>query len=95
MQNFNEDDIDDTVETISHKEEIDGLSKKRKINQVCGMPDKPVGLILHGLKTRRGDFPWHAAIFKKTDDGIMFICGGSLVSDQHVLTGRPSFESPT
>lgn len=45
------------------------------------------GLIVGGEKTRVGEFPHMAAIGFKTDDGSSrFNCGGSLISENFVLT---------
>lgn len=51
----------------------------------CGTAyfDRP--LIAYGKPTRRGEWPFLAALFKF--NGPEFFCGGSLISDRHVLTG--------
>lgn len=41
--------------------------------------------IIGGTNTERGQYPFLAAIFLL--EGSKFICGGSLISNQHVLTG--------
>lgn len=46
-----------------------------------------VGLIVGGAKTKNGEFPHMAALGAASFDGeIEFYCGGSLISDQFILT---------
>ncbi|OAD52709.1 Serine protease gd [Eufriesea mexicana] len=61
---------------------------KQENNLDCGRPsnlNKVNPLIAGGVKTRPGQWPWVAAIFvSKRNFG--FYCGGSLVSNRHVIT---------
>nr|XP_021189502.2 serine protease gd isoform X1 [Helicoverpa armigera] len=45
-----------------------------------------VPLIYNGQSYPRGDIPWLVAIYKSEAATLRFICGGTLVSDRHVLT---------
>ena len=61
----------------------------------CGVladGNERINLAYKGTKYSRGDFPWAAAIFKIEKSNINIICGGTLVSDRHVVTGE--FKSP-
>ncbi|CAH1184636.1 unnamed protein product [Phyllotreta striolata] len=61
------------------------------INQInlpkCGTPTViPTGLIVRGEETTRGQYPWHAALYRKEGNSRKYICGGTLINDQYVLT---------
>ncbi|XP_045455000.1 chymotrypsin-like elastase family member 2A [Melitaea cinxia] len=43
-------------------------------------------LIVSGAPTKPGDFPWHAALYKLDRSTIKYICGGTLISKNVVLT---------
>lgn len=43
-------------------------------------------LIVKGKKTNRGEFPWSAAIFVTKDNGLQFHCGGTLISEDTIVT---------
>lgn len=53
----------------------------------CGKTIRQVsGLIVGGTAGYRGQWPWLAAIYHNTENGVLkFICGGSLVSPNHVV----------
>lgn len=52
----------------------------------CGSVTKSdIPLVLNGEQSRRGDWPFIAALYKKP---YKFYCGGTVVSTKHVLTGR-------
>ena len=38
--------------------------------------------------TKPDELPWTVAIYKSTDKGMEFICSGSLVTPDHVITGE-------
>lgn len=51
------------------------------------------GLIIKGNETKPGEFPHMAAIGWTTRKGVEFKCGGSLISENFVLTAvRKSFD---
>lgn len=60
------------------------------IKQVCGIPQKNTGLIVNGSELKRGRFPWMAALMLISRHPPIFFCGGSLISDKHVVTGEHS-----
>ncbi|XP_069355779.1 chymotrypsin-C-like [Maniola hyperantus] len=43
-------------------------------------------LIVNGATTKPGDWPWHVALYKIDHANIKYICGGTLISKNHVLT---------
>lgn len=43
-------------------------------------------LIIHGEETFQGQFPWHAALYLSEVGNLKYICGGSLVSMNAVVT---------
>ncbi|XP_013147107.1 PREDICTED: chymotrypsin-like elastase family member 2A [Papilio polytes] len=59
-------------------EEPDEFCGRRKI--------KHTELIVNGVDTKPGDWPWHAAIFRFEKRIFTYICGGTLLSKSWVLT---------
>ncbi|XP_055551565.1 serine protease 30-like [Wyeomyia smithii] len=53
----------------------------------CGIP-KIVGneMILNGQETAPGDWPWHAAIYHRKGRSVDYVCGGTVISEQFLLT---------
>jgi secreted trypsin-like serine protease len=51
---------------------------------VCGISGKPSSLIVNGTESAKGAWPWIVAVFKTSGD--QFICGGTLISSNLVLT---------
>jgi secreted trypsin-like serine protease len=54
----------------------------------CGLAALVQPLIVNGNAVKRGVWPWLTAIFQITDSGLEFICGGTLISKNHVITGN-------
>ncbi|KOB76958.1 Hemolymph protein 14 [Operophtera brumata] len=48
-------------------------------------------LIINGTSAKRGDLPWHAAIYDKTKSPYEQICGGSLISKTLVISAAHCF----
>lgn len=65
-----------------------GSSDIDKETEGCGSPVLSVYLIQNGETTQKDSWPWLVAIFKKTQVGLDFHCGGSLVTLSHVVTGK-------
>ncbi|CAB3222120.1 unnamed protein product [Arctia plantaginis] len=55
-------------------------------NIECGVVGGKIPLIVQGTPYNRGDVPWLVAIYRNTRNDLAFICGGTLVSDRHVIT---------
>ncbi|XP_058054993.1 transmembrane protease serine 9-like [Anopheles bellator] len=51
---------------------------QRKINK---MP-----LIVNGVRSLAGEWPWHAAIFELSKRSREYVCGGTLISESHIVT---------
>ncbi|XP_067015707.2 uncharacterized protein [Anabrus simplex] len=43
-------------------------------------------LVTHGQSTARGQWPWHAALYRAKGINLTYICGGTLVSSSAVVT---------
>ena len=54
--------------------------------QECGQVKYSTGLIINGTEVKRGEFPFLVAI--KTVEDQKYICGGSLITKSHALTGE-------
>lgn len=50
----------------------------------CGNKGNPK--VSGGTEAKLGEFPWMALLKYRSDDPRPFFCGGSLISDRHVLT---------
>lgn len=59
----------------------------------CGMEGNTVTPFIHGgIQISRGQFPWLTAIYRKQSSGLRFLCGGSLVSSNTVITAAHCFK---
>lgn len=54
----------------------------------CGTVDVARPLIFGGNQTLRGEWPFIAALFHI--DNYRFFCGGTVITNRHVLTGKLS-----
>lgn len=65
------------------------------VTEKCGMCGKVIvgsGRIVRGRASERGTWPFATALYHVTDE--VFFCGGSLISNQHVLTGTVKYFIP-
>ncbi|XP_041982794.1 uncharacterized protein LOC121735881 isoform X2 [Aricia agestis] len=55
---------------------------------VCGVSGGQFGKVVGGVDAKLGDFPWIALLgyTNKRDQSTRWRCGGSLITDKHVLT---------
>lgn len=65
---------------ISHNMCVEYSNKTK--NLVNGLDDK----ISYGVNAEPGDYPHMATLGSETEDGILWLCGGSLISDKYILT---------
>lgn len=70
----------ETSNTLITKLKLDGQS-----NSTCGQISYGSGLVHGGHESRKGQWPFSAAI---NNDKNKFHCGGNLISSRHVLTSK-------
>ncbi|KAG8226433.1 hypothetical protein J437_LFUL015101 [Ladona fulva] len=59
--------------------EVDGVQ--------CGTVEiQPSPFITHGQRSSRGQWPWHAALYQAKGTDLTYICGGTLIGKNSVLT---------
>lgn len=71
--------------------ETDGLKFNKLFNITCGNIFLTDGLIHGGTKTKHGQWPFLAGLLKKSSG--KFFCGGSVITNKHVLTAAHCIES--
>lgn len=54
----------------------------------CGIKNYTRSLIVKGSITQRGEWPFLTALHEVEREKFSFFCGGSLITEQHVLTGK-------
>ncbi|XP_018018841.2 venom serine protease-like, partial [Hyalella azteca] len=81
VQNFGEMDFDLDVE-----------SERAQFNSTCKC-GKKLTRIVGGNNTLVNEFPWQAALYIAATK--KFMCGGSLITNQHILTAAHCFEALT
>lgn len=54
--------------------------------QTCGRPKGIFGTVVNGVKAKKNEWPWLVAFVEWTSG--KFFCGGSLLSQRHVLSGE-------
>ncbi|EDS41620.1 coagulation factor X [Culex quinquefasciatus] len=67
----------DTPQDSGEDEQL-GPCGERKINKRS--------LIVNGVRSYAGEWPWHVAIYEIEGRSKRYICGGTLISDQFVMT---------
>ncbi|XP_053683628.1 chymotrypsinogen A-like [Sabethes cyaneus] len=63
------------------------ISCKRQEPLECGIPK--IGgneLITTGKDTVMGDWPWHAAIYHRKGHSTDYVCGGTVISEEFIVT---------
>jgi hypothetical protein len=57
------------------------------VDAQCGTVIPKVNpLIVHGEEVYKGQFPWHAALYLSEVGSLKYICGGSLVSMNAIVS---------
>lgn len=67
-------------------------------NDICGTrysQGEVTGFVFGGIETRRGEWPWVAAIYLNKPTGLNFNCGGSLVNTKSVITAAHCINTST
>ncbi|XP_077298947.1 serine protease gd-like [Arctopsyche grandis] len=63
------------------------VSPNSDFSATCGVSHKKSNaLIVSGSETNPKDWPWLSAMFHKKNTGLEFICSGSLISHNHIVT---------
>ncbi|XP_038215084.1 serine protease gd-like [Zerene cesonia] len=70
--------------TIPNPEPLNTQSSSQY--DTCGVTSENVPLIFQGSSYQRGDWPWLVAIYRRRTSSLSYICSGTLVSDQHIIT---------
>lgn len=61
----------------------------------CGkVANQPSPLISYGQGTKPGQWPWHAALYHSKGIQLVYTCGGTLVSDRHIITAAHCVTKP-
>lgn len=61
--------------------------KQEKIPSTCGRREIHYeALITNGLQSRKGEWPWHAAIYHVSINDLKYKCGGSVLNSNSILT---------
>jgi len=53
----------------------------------CGVSELPkTPYIVNGVATKTGQWPWHVGIYVQVEDELKYICGGTIISEQSIVT---------
>lgn len=69
-------------------EEPPKIDIRVNLNDVCGKSLSTNSLIANGQPVISGYYPWLVALYNIRQLNLEFTCGGSLISNRHVVTGR-------
>lgn len=79
---FKEEDFTEAPTTVRHEE-----SEEHEKREPCG--ERKINkrnLIVNGVRSYAGEWPWHVAVYQVNGRQKRYICGGTLISDQFVMT---------
>ncbi|KAF5284203.1 hypothetical protein FQR65_LT00203 [Abscondita terminalis] len=63
------------------------INQPKRVDFECGLVVmQPRPLITYGSDTQEGEFPWHVALYYAKGIDLKYICGGSLISKDYVIT---------
>lgn len=59
------------------------------LDDECGVSDnnKATQFIANGEDAQPGDWPWIVALYRRNENGLGFICGGTIVTSRIIVTG--------
>lgn len=60
---------------------------KQPFGNICGRLGS-VSLVANGQDVLPGMYPWLVAIYETKAEGLVFNCGGTLISNRHVISGK-------
>nr|XP_026488555.1 chymotrypsin-like elastase family member 2A [Vanessa tameamea] len=65
-----------------------GVAKRKNVpDRFCGKRKVlHTELIVNGVNTKSGDWPWHVAIYRQERSSLRYVCGGTLISKNFILT---------
>jgi hypothetical protein len=71
---------------------LQNLRKKLPTTSECTVETRFASRIFGGVEADFEEYPWTVLLqYKKRDDQLGFHCGGSLINEKWVLTGRSKF----
>ncbi|XP_004928951.1 clotting factor C isoform X2 [Bombyx mori] len=81
-------DVDDYEYFTGGQPTIILPSSNRSDQNTCGrvMLNRPIPLVLNGVPTLEGQWPWQIALYQTQRVDNKYICGGTLVSHRHIIT---------
>ena len=53
---------------------------------------KTIYLVQHGTETKEGHWPWHTAIYHREQTNFEYVCGGSILDRNTILTGMYKYQ---
>lgn len=58
---------------------------KNAASEICGQRSGLTGTIFGGVEVKKNSWPWIVALFNRPKE--KFFCAGSLISQNHILSG--------
>lgn len=83
---FKSSDASAMITKVTQKCGFNGNKFAKFFNFTCGKVTFSNANAVGGTQTKRGEWPFLVALYNI--EQAMFFCGGSLVTNQHVLTGK-------
>lgn len=80
-EDFHSDRLADMVRVVT-----ENCGSTPALTLECGQVKFIKGLVIGGTESKRGQWPFLVALHNMKRDS--FFCGGSLITSQHVLTGK-------
>ncbi|XP_030369207.1 serine protease gd-like [Scaptodrosophila lebanonensis] len=78
--------------TAAPRQRPTAITNQAQLNAVCGRETPTISpFIFHGTNVAHGKLPWMAAIFEKQTNGLVYFCGGTLLSQSTVVSAAHCF----